>query len=358
MWPYWIMFLVPAMLALVENARHRTAPTVHLRTWKLEWFVLWLALVLLVGWRHEVGGDWSTYLDNFNFDARLDLVDILTGADPGYRFLEWIARQMGWGIYGVNLLGAVLFAWGLVDFALKLPRPWLAIAVSIPYLVIVVAMGYERQGIALGLMMLGLSALNRGRTIPFLIYILLAATFHSSAVLMIPIAAMAATKNRFWIITSAAAVFYLGYATLLSSTVERFQTNYIDAQYNSQGAFVRLVLNAIPALIFLYYRDKLGKFYFNKRLWVVFSLFSIFLLISLFIVPSSTAIDRIALYMIPLQLIVASSLPNISKDGENQIQIVVMILFYYGLIEFVWLNFAVNAAEWLPYRFLPFESIS
>ena len=189
MWPYWIMFLVPAILALVENARHRTAPTVQLRAWKFQWFVLWLVLVLLVGWRHEVGGDWPNYLENFNLDARLDLVGSLTGRDPGYLFLEWIARQMDWGIYGVNLLGAILFAWGLVDFALKLPRPWLAIAVSIPYLVIVVAMGYERQGIALGLMMLGLSALNRGRTIPFLICISIAATFHSSAVLMIPIAA-------------------------------------------------------------------------------------------------------------------------------------------------------------------------
>ena len=357
MWPYWIMFLVPAILALVENARHRTAPNVQLRTWKLQWLVLWLVLVLLVGWRHEVGGDWQNYLDNFNFDTRLDLVDSLTRPDPGYLCLEWIARQMGWGIYGVNLLGAILFAWGLVDFALKLPRPWLAIAVSIPYLVIVVAMGYERQGIALGLMMLGLSALNRGRTIPFLICILVAATFHSSAVLMIPIAAMAATKNRFWIFTSAAAVFYLGYATLLSSTVEHFQTNYIDAQYNSQGAFVRLVLNAIPALIFLYYRDKLGGFYINKKLWTSLSFCSILLLIAFFIVPSSTAIDRMALYMIPLQLIVASYLPNIFKDGKRRIETVVMVLFYYGLIEFVWLNFAVNATGWVPYHFLLFETI-
>lgn len=357
MWPYWIMFLVPAILALVENARHRTAPTVQLRAWKLQWFVLWLVLVLLVGWRHEVGGDWQNYLDNFNFHTRLGLVDSLTGTDPGYLFLEWIARQMGWGIYGVNLLGAILFAWGLVDFALKLPRPWLAIAVSIPYLVIVVAMGYSRQSIALGLMMLGLSALNRGRTIPFLICILVAATFHSSAVLMIPIAAMAATKNRFWMIISAAAAFYLGYATLLSNTVERFQANYIDAQYNSQGAFVRLVLNLIPALIFLYYRDKLDKFYLNKKLWASLSLCSILLLISFFIVPSSTAIDRIALYMIPLQLIVASYLPSIVKDGKRQIETVVMVLFYYGLIEFVWLNFAVHATGWVPYSFLPFESI-
>ena len=357
MWPYWIMFLVPALLALVENARHRTAPTVQLRAWKLQWFILWLVLVFLVGWRHEVGGDWQNYLNNFNFDTRLDLVDSLTGTDPGYLFLEWIARQMGWGIYGVNLLGAILFAWGLVDFALKLPRPWLAIAVSIPYLVIVVAMGYERQGIALGLMMLGLSALNRGRTIPFLICNLVAATFHSSGVLMIPIAAMAATKNRFWIITSAALLLYLGYATLLSNTVANFKTNYIDAQYNSQGAFVRLLLNLIPALIFLYYRDNLSKYYLNTKLWTYMSLLSILLFISFFVVPSSTAVDRIALYMIPLQLVVASSLTNLFKDSKRQSEIVLMVLLYYGLIELVWLNFAVNATGWVPYRFLPFESI-
>ena len=65
--------------------------------------------------------------------------------------LNWLSIQMDWGILGVNLIGGAIFAFGLVAFCRRQPRPWLALAVAIPYLVIVVAMGYSRQGIALAL---------------------------------------------------------------------------------------------------------------------------------------------------------------------------------------------------------------
>ena len=41
------------------------------------------------------------------------------------------------------------------------------LCLSIPYLVIVVAMGYSRQGVAIGVMMPGLLAFERGRLRPF-----------------------------------------------------------------------------------------------------------------------------------------------------------------------------------------------
>ena len=90
-----------------------------------------------------------------------------------------------------------IFAIGLVFFCRNLPRPWLALAVAVPYLVIVVAMGYTRQGVALGLAMLGLVALGKKGTGWFVFWVMLAATFHKTAVLLLPLAALAAAHNRF-----------------------------------------------------------------------------------------------------------------------------------------------------------------
>ena len=93
---------------------------------------------------------------------------------------------MDWGIYGVNLMCGVFFATGLVVFCRHQRLPWLALAVSVPYMLIVVAMGYSRQGVALGIAMLGLTALGRGSTLWFILWVVFAATFHKSAVFLHP----------------------------------------------------------------------------------------------------------------------------------------------------------------------------
>ncbi len=43
---------------------------------------------------------------------------------------------------------------GLVQFCRKQPLPWLALAVAAPFIIIVVGMGYTRQSVALGFILL------------------------------------------------------------------------------------------------------------------------------------------------------------------------------------------------------------
>jgi len=95
----------------------------------------------MVGLRHEVGGDWETYLENLDLvrDESFDNLSLIR--DPAYVLLNWISWRLGADIYGVNLACAGIFSYGLVVFCRDQPRPWLALCLSIPYLVIVVAMG-------------------------------------------------------------------------------------------------------------------------------------------------------------------------------------------------------------------------
>ena len=70
----------------------------------------------------------------------------------------------------------------------------------------------------------------------------------------------------------------------------------------------------------------------------------------LLVSPSSTAVDRIALYMMPLQLIV---LPRfVFLFQSRQVGRLVVIL-YAAAIQFTWLNFATHAQYWVPYQFFP-----
>ena len=127
------------------------------------------------------------------------------------------------------------YSLGLVEFCRSLPRPWLALAVAVPYLVIVVAMGYSRQAVALGLAMLGLVALGKKGTGWFVFWVFLAATFHKSAVLLLPLAALAAAQNRFVAMAWGAGSLALGYWLFLEDSVEKLYVNYVEAEYQSPG---------------------------------------------------------------------------------------------------------------------------
>jgi hypothetical protein len=78
----------------------------------------------------------------------------------------------------------------------------------------------------------------------------------------------------------------------------------------------------------------------------------------LFIIDASTAIDRIGLYLLPIQLIVFAYLPDIfSKRGDNNKIIILLIILYYLLVLYVWLYFSTHSYLWRPYRNALFEMI-
>lgn len=356
MWPYWILFASVALVAILRPYRLKHPPSPKMMQWGVEWIALLLFISLFIGFRHEVGGDWFNYFKHLDAVTGLTLLEALSLSDPGYKLLNWVSVQLGWGIYGVNLACGIVFAIGLAHFCRSMPRPWLSLTVAVPYLLIVVAMGYSRQGVALGFAMLGLVALINQSTARFAFWIILAATFHKTAVILLPIAALANTRNRWTTILWLSLVTIGAYWLFLQDSVETLVENYIEAQYQSQGALIRLLMNALPAVLLLLFFNRFRIPTREAALWRWLSLISLGLLAILFISPSSTAIDRIALYMLPLQLVVFSYLPEVlgAQHRSNQ-KWVFAITVYYACVNFVWLNFAANSRYWLPYRFLPFE---
>jgi hypothetical protein len=354
---YWLMFLIPAGLALRESVRRQLLSDAwRTETFRLPglWWLIVFTLTALVGWRHEVGGDWFNYISGFDRAFYLSNELDWWFHDPGYRLFEFISVQMDLGIHGVNLLAGAFFSLGVVVFCRHLPRPWLALAVSIPYLVMIVGMGYSRQGIALGLLMIGLVTLGRGQVTKFLIWTVIAATFHKSAVVLIPLAALAASQRRIFVVFWTGTVAIISYFVLLQDAVEGFTTNYLEAQYQSQGALIRLLMNALPAAILLWKRRRFETTLPQQKLYFWMAVIGIALAVLYYFSPSSTAVDRMGLYVLPLQLMVFSYLPEVmGKQRGNNSLWVVFVLAYYAAVEFVWLNFATHAFAWVPYQFYP-----
>ena len=78
---YWLLFLVPAWMALSESSRTQS---VRSRYWGAQWVLAWVLLTCIVGWRHDVGGDWLNYLGHYEEALDTPLPLAFAKDDPGY----------------------------------------------------------------------------------------------------------------------------------------------------------------------------------------------------------------------------------------------------------------------------------
>lgn len=349
MFPYWLLFTICAAGAIEHRRRGERAVQGGPLLFATAAFA-----ALMIGLRFQVGGDWENYLRMFEYFHFGRLSEALLASDPGYTFLNWLTQRLGAGVWLVNLFCAAIFAWGLIKFAREQPNPWLVLVVAVPYLIIVVGMGYTRQAVAIGFLLAGLATLNKHSILRFAIYIAFAALFHKTAIIVLPLVGLSIVQKRGPAALLVALIGLLLYYFLLQSAVERFLTIYEEAAYDSQGAGIRVAMNVLPAAIYLLHGKRFQLPAAENRLWRIFSYAVLGTVALLFLLESSTAVDRMALYLIPLQLVVLPRLPYaFAISGRPNGQMTLLVIAYSATVQFVWLNYATHAGYWIPYQIYP-----
>ncbi|WP_288413704.1 EpsG family protein [uncultured Sphingomonas sp.] len=306
---------------------------------------------LIIGLRFEVGGDWKNYLEIYQNMYFLEFRQAIFFSDPGYAFVSWIAARTDLGIVFVNFACAVIFSSGLFYLCWKQPNPYLAALVAVPYLIIVVAMGYTRQSAAIGLICFAVADSSERRLVRIVVLVGIAALFHKSAALMLPVilGPVLARNYLLGIIGGIACVvlFYL----VLRSSADALLSQYVTSNYDSQGALIRVAMNVLAAALFLYFRKRIDLPYFQKFYWTICSIIALLSIVALSAASASSGVDRFSLYLIPLQLIIYCRLPILaSKDGKPVPSVLLAVLFYSFVVQATWLFKADNAEYWLPYK--------
>ena len=351
--PYWFMFFIPAMLAIAaQPVTARNLDGTIRGSVDGTWIILGIVLTLIIGYRFEVGGDWFNYLRHFNHMEGQSYAYALSKSEFSHWIINKLMFDLDLGMTGVNLFYGLIFAYGLIAFARVQSRPWLVIACAVPYLIIVVAMGYSRQSVALGFALIGIVALRRGGFVRFSLWVLVGASFHNSAVLMVPLAGLSIQNNRLNAIAVIGFMSVMGYEFLLADKLTQLIDVYVNRQSTtSQGALIRLSMNGFAAITFLNYRRLFTLTSTERRLWTFTSIMAIAMLIIYFLTGLSTALDRMALYLIPLQLVTAAHMPDVfGPTGRKNSVGVFVVLAVFFVVQFVWLNFASHSTYWLPYK--------
>lgn len=306
---------------------------------------------MIIGLRYQVGCDWLTYEELFQYSRLASFSDALDLSDPAFGALNWLVAALGLGVWAVNLVCAAIFTIGLVGFCRWQPNPPLAMLVAVPYLVIVVAMGYTRQSAALGFVMIALTKYQNGSWLGVIVSLIFATLFHKASILVFPIFGLGFHRNFAFAAIALGLLTYELYVRFVSGSVNHLMLGYIEQEYSSSGAAVRVAMNVVPALILLGFRNRFGLTELNRRIWLVFSFAALLALVLLFLSPSSTAVDRAALFLIPLQLFVLSRVPSAFAAGGRQNMLLVAGVVAYSLaVELVWLNLGAFSQCWVPYR--------
>lgn len=347
---YWLMYFIPASIALFGSGNFR-------KTNIILWYFIGILFILIIGPR-LVGGDLVNYMSHFTDTKGLSLsqaMQVFSHGDPAYKFFNWLLNDFDWGFYAANTIYGAIFTFGLIKLSRDEINPWIAFSVAVPYLIIVVAMGYTRQSVAIGIFMLAITYLRQEKLKAYVVLILLAAMFHKTAILMLPLGFFLYGKGLILRILMLIPIMYGGWDLLLANQQEHLWHNYVEREMESQGAMIRVLMNFIPAVLLFVYRKEWKNSFNDYTFWLWIAIGSLLAvgLVSL----ASTAVDRISLYFIPIQLVVFSRLPYLARKQLSPKFTKMLIVFGYMAVLFVWLNFAHHSAMWLPYRNFLFEGI-
>ena len=357
---YWMLFFTLAFASLVHSPSAAIAPTVlegrQRPQRRVIPIVVAILLILMIGLRYRVGGDWFAYLMNLDAVRGRSLSWAFANSpdEVGYTFITWLVGRIGGEIWLVNLICAVPFVIGLMAIARRQPNPYLALTIACPLIIIVVGMGYTRQAAALGFLLIGITALTKGASFwSFLIWTFVGSLFHLSVLFFIPVTAALLFQGRLRSLVLLLLCALAGYFVILPHAVERYSAGYIRTVYEAQGAIFRIALSALAGIVILVFGR---RFFYNPmeaRIWRGWGFLSVISLIMLFIVRSTVIIDRLSVYLLPIQIYTFSRVPLAFGGHQSQRIWSLLMVFAYAIVLFLWLILANNAEFWLPYRIYP-----
>ena len=337
--PYFLIFFLFLILSIFHEHK-----IIYISDNNKNFFIISIIISLsfFIGLRDNVGGDWGTYYENYFLNKNeLDLEEFISRyiwkKDFLFEFSNFLINKIYKSYHLLNFFFAIIFSYCLVFFCFKCNRPFFALMISSSYLIPVVSMGYHRQALALAIFLIAIIQLEKNKYFNFFFIIFISTLFHYTSVFLFLFGFLATKIIQLkWIIFFSMIIIIFIYFIIGPTVINSLFRYYILSGYSSLGAIPRVFISFLPALIYFLYRN---KFHFeNPGLIKSFSLISLGLFILLIIFNNATTfVDRLALYLIPFQIIIYDKFIDIfERQKKSNLIIFYIISLFYFLILIVW----------------------
>ncbi len=339
---YYLYFFYSSLHIFFENLKNK---------YFVNLLLLYLSLITLFFFsiRNEVGGDWFQYLDIFNNS------NYKFNQDIGFFLLLKFLNLLHSDYFTLNFLISFIFLLGNYFFLKTLHNKFTIWVFFTPYFYFIVSMGYLRQALAIGLILIALFFI-RGKYFKTSIMLLsISSLFHSTAIVLLPVFILTFIKN---IKFNMFIIFFLLILLMIIILFFIFQFNsfyykiydyIINPTVSSSGTIFRAPIIILSSIFILYFFDFTKK----SKVDIVYKYYAIYsiLLIPLFFL-STTILDRIYLYFYPMVGFFINEFILSFDKIINQRLIKLLVVCISFIFLYVWLNFADNKSGWIPFSII------
>ena len=319
-------------------------------------------MLLFISGRHYVGGDYISYLKLFDKSKVNDF-----GGFPKLQGLNYIIQfvhALNLNYFFFNFLCALAFLAGIFNF-LKISNERLFIFILlIPTMIYVVGMGYTRQSVSIGFLCFAIYYWSENMNMKKYIFFILSVFIHISSIIFIFLLFFKSYEkikfSKLFLLTifttSFLFLFYYLYFNNFDNLSSAIGLDYRIVK-NSPLKYLKFLAHIVPCLVFLIFIKRFNK---DKKLYPLYFFFllaivSVIILMLVFkqLAEESSYVDVIAdRVLLPFLLIEALIFVRLYSliDLEYKFLFKLLIIFYFGLMLFAWLEFADNSFAWQPYR--------
>lgn len=343
MLPYVSLFFLLALAGLLDEhgkARPLLVP-------------IGIVLLWFMGLREYVGCDFDAYLLRYDGQRFMGDGPSFDGSEWGFEVLTYLFAQAGFSFYVFQAVITAIIVYCYLRFASRQVYPLMVLALIYPVLVVQLGMSGLRQAVAVGFVMMAFEAFVAKQRLYTGGWIIAAFLFHSSAILLLPMAFIAGRQISLPRLIGAFVLLMPVAALLLGDRIDVYSNRYIDQVYGEQqadGAWIRYILSIVPTLFFLRYRLQIKKAFPDQyQLLLIGALFVCSLLLAGAI--SSVALHRFNFYALPLAALMV--VYGTKAVATRPVTMRLAWLGMFGGYQLAWFTLSSNAQSCL----MPYDNI-
>ncbi len=284
-------------------------------------FIPILIISLLVGLRYDVGVDYLTYKDIFEYYISDDLIESLksSGVEPVFTLLCVLLHKMNIPYYGMFIIMTLIPMYFFYRYFNT--REYLFIpAMLLLYMsgVFFWYMNIMRQGISFFILLYAVGKLSDGSFFKYLFWVLIASGFHISSLLFLPLFLFyyihkpLFERSVFMLIYIITWIFSKDLTYILLSLVEPFIEGYylkyidvINTLEMSGGTGLGVLALHISDIMLIYMSPLIAKVFVEERYELYYNIFLCGAIISN-IAGMNMLLSRIPFCLISMRIIVAA----------------------------------------------------
>ena len=327
------------------------------------WFSYLVYVIIVFGLSLRIGGDWNNYSTLFylvhdviyeidqtwKYTPRVKYaVDYFDA--PVFYLFNYITGAIYTNFIFFKLCNAIFFVYSINKFcSLFKKAKYLIFGFFMPYLGIVVSLGYLRQSLAISFLAISLYYFLRNKEIKSFLFMILSFLSH----LVVAPYLLISTKSKkikkfifFSIVFIVLIILFIAF----DKVVNYFYYYIGDGiHFTSKGAVARIMLN-IPFFIIFYIYKFENKLSQNENFFFIVSFIILIICLILIFTGRFTIADRIGIQLILFQGYVIGKLYEHFNEVLIKKFYLFLVLSYSCIVFYGWKMLSDYSNDWFPYK--------